>query len=86
LSKKKQNGPRRKRLTRKQPLHDAKIKWLPTAVAKNLAKSYGKWYGVDLQCAITELEMLGLTFSAQYKEQVKIAIEHKANEKRRRKE
>jgi len=86
MSKKKQNGPRRKRLTRKQRLHDAKIKWLPTAVSKNLAKSYRKWYGVDLLCAITELEMLGHTFSVHYKEQVKIACEHKANENRRRKE
>lgn len=67
-------------------MHDAKTKWLPTKIAKNVAKSYGKWYGVDLQCAISELEMLGHTFTARYKEQVKIAIEHKVNEKRRRKE
>ena len=78
--------PCRKRLKRNQRLHNAKIKWLPTAVGKNLAKSYAKWYGVDLQCAITELELLGKTFSMHYKEQVKKAIEHKANENRKRKQ
>lgn len=86
MSKKKQNSPRRKRFTRDQRLHVAKIKWLPTAKAKNLAKSYGKWYGVDMQCAINELEMLGHTYSPIYKEKVKIAIDNKAKEKRRRKE
>ena len=86
MSIKKQTSVRRKRFKRNQRLYDAKIKWLPTAAAKNVAKSYGKWYGVDLQCAISELEMLGHTFTACYKEQVKMAIEHKASEKRRCKE
>ena len=86
MSKKKQNSPRRKKFKRDQRLHNAKMKWLPTAEAKNLAKSYSKWYGVDLQCAITELEMLDYTFQMHYKEQVKKATENKTKEKRKRKE
>lgn len=86
MGKNKQNTPRRKRMKRNQRLHDAKTKWLPTTTVKNHAKSYSKWYGVDLLCAINELEMLGYTFSENYKKQVKLAIEHKADRKRRRKE
>ena len=86
MGKKKDNTPRRKRFKRDQRLQNARMKWLPTANAKNLAKSYSKWYGVDLMCAIHELETLGHSFSQQYKNQVKISIENKSNEKRRRTE
>ena len=84
--KKKLNYPRRKRFKKDQRLHNAKTKWLPTATAKNLPKSYGKWYGVDLISAINELEILGYQYSVEYKKQVNSSIENKAKEKRRRKE
>lgn len=49
-------------------------------------KSYSKWYGVDLLCAIKELEILGHRFSERYEKQIEISIENKANSNRRRKE
>ena len=73
-------------IKRDQRLQNARTKWLPTATAKNIAKSYSKWYGVDLLCAITELEILGHTFGEQYKKQVKVSIASKSNAKRRKKE
>ena len=80
------NSPRKKRFKRDQRLQNAKTKWLPTATAKSLPKSYSKWYGVDLICAINELEMLGYKYSEQYKQRVKASIENRAKEKRKRKE
>ena len=52
----KHKGPKRKRLQRTQRLHNAKEVWLKQTNAKNNVKSYAKWYGVDLICAITELD------------------------------
>ncbi|CAM3251658.1 hypothetical protein FITA111629_12865 [Filibacter tadaridae] len=86
MGKKKNPGPRRKRMKREQRLLNAKTKWLPNTTAKNIAKSYSKWYGVDLQCAIRELETIGLYFSDEYKKQVVIAYENKIASKQKRKE
>ena len=73
-------------MKKEQRLHDAKTKWLPTTTAKNLVRSYSKWYGVDLLCAIKELEILGIQSSEKYKKQVELSIKVKADNKRKRKE
>jgi hypothetical protein len=84
--KKKANPPRRKRYNRDQRLQNAKTKWLLTTTAKNITKSYSKWYGVNLLCAIKELEILGFSFSDYYKEEVETSLINRQNEKRKRKE
>ena len=86
LSKNKTNSPRRKIYKKDQRLENAKTKWLPTATAKSLPKSYSKWYGVDMRCAINELEILGYIFSDEFKQQVNSNVENRGKEKRRRKE
>lgn len=50
-----------------QRLQDAKTKWLTTVAAENIVRSYSKWYGIDLLCAISEVEILGYKSSDDYK-------------------
>ncbi|WP_052342684.1 hypothetical protein [Bacillus sp. EB01] len=61
--KKKNNTARRKRYNQNARLQNAK-EWAQQYSGKNIAKGYSVWYGVDLVCAIAELEMLGYTFKA----------------------
>jgi hypothetical protein len=68
------NTPRRKRYSRKDRLQNAK-KWMEQYNGKHLAKGYSNWFGVDLICAITELEMLGHKFKQSYKDKVKKSLE-----------
>jgi hypothetical protein len=68
--KKKQNlPPRRKRMKRAQRLESAKS-WLETYEGDKVVKAYRKRYGVDFECAFTELEMLGVQLDPDYKERV----------------
>lgn len=80
----KNNTPRRKRYSRAGRLQNAK-KWAEQYNGKNLAKGYSKWFGVDLLCAITELEMLGYQFKQSYIEQVKRSRKAKQIQKEKRK-
>ncbi|WP_160725311.1 hypothetical protein [Bacillus sp. USDA818B3_A] len=79
------NTPRRKRYNQKERLQNAK-KWIEQYDGKNLAKGYSKWYGVDLICAIAELEMLGFKIRQSYKDQVKKTIEARQKQKEKRKQ
>lgn len=80
----KNNTPRRKRYSRSGRLQNAK-KWAEQYNGKNLAKGYSNWFGVDLICAITELEMLGYQFKQSYKEQVAQSLKAKQLQKEKRK-
>ena len=77
-------APKRKRLKKHQRLQDSK-RWIFEFKGKNLVKSYKKWYGVDIICAINELEMMGYDFS-QYKKEAKrqLKIEQQKKEERKR--
>lgn len=68
--------PRHKRLSRKDRLHAAQY-WIPKYTGKNLIRGYRKHFGVDLLCAITELEMLGHHVDAKYKANIIKLQEHK---------
>ncbi|MCD8501942.1 MAG: UPF0175 family protein [Bacillaceae bacterium] len=59
----KKTVPKRKTYNRKQRLHDAKTNWVKPATTSNLVKSYSKWYGVNRNCAIRELQLLGYELS-----------------------
>lgn len=83
--KKKDNTPRRKRWNRKVRLENAK-KWIQTFEGKNIIKGYAKWYAVDQQCALNELQMLGRTFSEKEKNKAKNSIKLKEEHKKRSKE
>jgi ribosomal protein L9 len=80
----KNSTQRRKRYSRSGRLQNAK-KWAEQNNGKNVAKGYSKWFGVDLLCAITELEMLGYQFKQSYIEQVKQSRKAKQIQKEKRK-
>ncbi len=79
------NTPRRKRWTRDVRLQKAK-QFVETYTGKNLVKGYAKWFGVDLNCALTELQLAGITISGAEKKKVKQAIETKTQLKKIKKE
>ncbi|MCB9039551.1 MAG: hypothetical protein H6557_23280 [Lewinellaceae bacterium] len=78
-------SPRRKRIKRNQRL-DLARQWLRDYSGKHIVKSYAKWYGVDILCAITELRMNGIQVSEEYEIQIKQSIEAKSWAKRLKKE
>jgi len=79
-------APKRKRLKKHQRLQDSK-RWIFEFKGKNLVKSYKKWYGVDIICAIDELETMGYDFP-QYKKEIKrqLKLEQQKKEERKREE
>jgi hypothetical protein len=82
VKKRKQNQPpRRKRMKRPQRLESAKS-WLETYEGNNVVKAYRKRYGVDHNCAFTELEMLGVPIDPDYKERVLQSVAAQAAAKR----
>jgi hypothetical protein len=82
--KKKQNlSPRRKRIKRPQRLESAKS-WLETYEGSKVVKAYRKRYGVDFECAFTELEMLGVSIDPDYKERALESMTAQAATKRRK--
>ena len=74
--------PRRKRRKRPQRLESAKS-WLETYEGNKVVKAYRKRYGVDFECAFTELEMLGVPVDPDYKERVLESVAAQAAAKRR---
>ncbi|WP_461611064.1 hypothetical protein [Cytobacillus kochii] len=57
--KNKDNIPRRKRWGRAVRLENAK-EWIVQFKGNHIIKSYAKWYGVNIRCALNELEMLSV--------------------------
>jgi len=55
-------------MKRPQRLQSAKS-WLETYEGNNVVKAYRKRYGVDHNCAFTELEMLGVPIDPDYGDQ-----------------
>lgn len=78
------NTPRRKQYNRRDRLQNAK-KWVEQYNGKHIAKGYSNWFGVDLLCAITELEMLGYKFKQSYKDRLKNSLETRQKQKEKRK-
>lgn len=76
--------PKRKRYNKNDRLQNAK-KWAEQYNGKNIAKGYSNWFGVDLVCAINELEVLGSKFKQTFKEQVKQSLIARQKQKERRK-
>jgi hypothetical protein len=76
--------PRRKRYNRNARLQNAK-KWSEQYNGKNIAKGYSNWFGVDLLCAIKELELLGYKFKQSYKEKVNQSLIDRQKQKEWRK-
>jgi hypothetical protein len=57
--KKKPLPPRRKRMKRAARLQAARH-WIASFTGKHIIKAYARWFGVDLGCALKELQLLGI--------------------------
>ncbi len=76
--KKKRNlGPRRKRMLRPARLQAA-VKWRAGYGGRHIVRGYARWFGVDLLCAMVELRMLGVAIDAEYEQQVRRTIAARA--------
>ena len=85
MAKKKIPGPRLHRLTRAVRLNDAAM-WLPAYNGKNFVRSYRKRYGVDLLCAVAELQMLHVPLDPLYIARVRTTVANPINRPARKKE
>ncbi len=76
-------GPRskRKRAARAARLKSAR-EWLPSAKAKDVVKGYAKRFGVDLGCALRELQMLRVPLDPAYVERLRRRLENRKNRRR----
>jgi hypothetical protein len=63
-------------MDRKSRLQSA-TEWVKKYEGKNIIASYSKWFGVDKIYAMTELVMLGLTYSDKRKTQLKKVEENR---------
>ncbi|MFQ5436897.1 MAG: hypothetical protein ACE5FD_18725 [Anaerolineae bacterium] len=70
-------------MKRPQRLESAKS-WLETYEGNKVVKAYRKRYGVDFECAFTELEILGVPIDPDYKESVLQTVATQAAVKRRK--
>ena len=57
--------PRRKRMDRAARLQSA-AGWLKRFEGFNVVRSYARWFGVDLACALKELRRLGVELDRIY--------------------
>jgi hypothetical protein len=73
MAKKKKPLPPRRLRMNKEGRFSSAPHWLATQKNRTpvqIAKSYRKWYGVDLPCAIRELTVLGFVFDPDWVEKV----------------
>jgi ribosomal protein L34E len=64
---------------RKTPKREYRIRsaknWIKTYSGKNIVKGYSKKYSVDKLCGVTELRMIGVEISEEYKKQLRQSLE-----------
>lgn len=53
--------------------------WLTAFKGRHVVKSYARWFGVDLRCALTELRLIGAQLDPAY-----VAVLEKTLQQRRR--
>ncbi len=83
--KKKQLGPRRKRMKRQARVQSA-VSWLKRYSGKNNLREYCKHYGVDWRCAAIELKQLGIQLDPDYLKQREVTEQQLANSRKQRHE
>lgn len=82
--KKRSNTPRYKRMKRQARLQAAPH-WLPTYTGKNLVRGYARHFGVDLLCAIAELQLLSIEIDPNYIAQTKLTLINKQRQRAKKK-
>ena len=77
--------PRHKRLSQQSRLQAAQH-WLAQYPGTNLLRGYRKHFGVDFECAVKELSLLGITFDVQYISQVRQSLYARQEHRRSRRQ
>lgn len=85
MKKNSNNTPRRKRLKKVARLAQAKD-WIKSYTGKNLVKGYARWFGVDTLCALKELKLIGVSFTAESEQQVIRSYQQRIEHKRKQKQ
>ncbi len=67
------SSPRHKRLSRSSRLQAA-THWIAQYPGTNILGGYRKHFGVDFECALKELTLLGITFDPQQIRQVRQSL------------
>ena len=81
--KKKQLGPRRKRLKRSARVQSG-VSWLKRFSGENVLRGYCKHYGVDWRCAAIELKQLGIDLDSDYLKQRELTEQQLTNSRKQR--
>lgn len=81
-SKKKPLPPRVKRMTRDARLQSARH-WLTSFEGKNVVRSYRKRYAVDLECALIELDILGVAIDPSHAQKLRASEKGRLENRRR---
>ena len=82
---KKQLGPRRKRMKRSARVQSA-VSWLKRYTGRNVLLGYCKHYGVDWRCAAIELKQLGIHLDPDHLKQREVAGQQLAISRKQRRE
>jgi hypothetical protein len=71
---------------RKRAARDARLKtareWVPSVKGKNPVKAYAKRFGVDLGCALRELQVLRVPLGPAYVERLSRRLQHLSDRRR----
>ena len=51
--------------------------WIPTYEGKNIVRGHDKWFGVDLGCALEELQLLGVELDPEYVERLRTTLRNR---------
>lgn len=81
MSTKKAPHSQRKRAARRARLKVAR-EWLPSFKGKNLVKAYAKKFGVDLGCALNDLQLLRVPLDPAYVERLCRRLQHRIDRRR----
>jgi hypothetical protein len=86
MKKKKDLGPRRKRMNRAKRLQNARAtKWIEKYEGKDLVNGYRRWYGIDALSAVVELQQLGVPGLGEREKKIRrdVELKQKANADRK---
>jgi hypothetical protein len=81
MTTKKAPRSKRKRAARAARLKAAR-EWLPSFKGKNVVKAYAKRCGVDLACALNELQLLRVPLDPAYVERLNRRLQHRIDRRR----
>ena len=80
MPRKRKLPPRRKRMKRAARLASARH-WLPTYEGKNIVRGYARWFGVGLECALNEVQLLGVAVDPDYVQRLRETMRQRVRSK-----